>query len=439
MTTLAARADPRNIADALASLGGLVASLLPSLMLAYMLVIWPFAFGDSSISVTEEYMGWMAPLDVDGGSSPLKQVAYPILFLLAGASGLVTGAYRRVPWLNPGVVAIMLVLALAGLSTLWSLEPQASLMRAFLLCIVTGTVFLSVYAASSFQLMMRVIFAVMVVTALLNLHAVVTQPPGPIGHTGIYPQKNFFGWVAVLLLFFGLYHVLFGRLVQRIAATVMIAAAPLFLFAAESKTSLGLAVLCPLIGLMLVYAARRMRLSAGVLLPAGVLLLALAFFIGEAAGVWTFHSVNEAIFGDGTLTGRTAIWEFAAKLIAHRPMLGYGYEAVWGMGYESLVYKNTLGFPRIAPTGHNGYVDILLYMGVAGFVPLIVFLIAALAAGARLARLDMRLGFLSLTLTVFAILHNNLESDILISSNGLSVLLILFFLIGLRLTGARRT
>lgn len=439
MTTLAARADPRSTLDALASLGGLVASLLPSLMLAYMLVIWPFAFGDSSISMTEEYMGWMAPLDAGGSSSPLKQVAYPVLFLLAVASGLFTAAYRRVPWLNPGVAAIMLVLALAVLSTLWSLEPSASLMRALLLCIVTFTAFLSVYAASSFQLMMRAVFVVMVVATLLNLQAVMTQPPGPIGHTGIYPQKNFFGWVSVLLLFFGLYHVLFGGLVQRASAAVMIAAAPLFLIAAESKTSLGLAVLCPVVGLVLVYAARRMRLSAAILVPAGVLLLTFGFFIGEAAGVWTFHSVNEAIFGDGTLTGRTDIWEFAAKLIARRPMHGYGYEAVWAMGYEGIAYKNTLGFPRIAPTGHNGYVDILLYMGVAGFVPLIVFLIATLATGARLARLDMRLGFLSLTLTVFVILHNNLESDILISSHALSVLLILFFLIGLRLTGARRS
>lgn len=438
MTTLAARADPRDTVDALASLGGLLASLLPSLMLAYMLLIWPLAFGDSSISMTEEYMGWMAPLDAGGGSSPLKQVAYPVLFLLAVACGLFTAAYRRVPWLHPGVAAIVLVLALAGLSTLWSLEPRASLMRAFLLCIVTATVFLSVYAASSFRLMMRAMFAVMVVTALFNLHAVATQPPGPIGHTGIYPHKNFFGWVAVLLLFFGLYHVLFGGLVQRVAAAVMIAAAPLFLIAAESKTSLGLAVLCPLVGAVLVYAARRMRLSAGILVPAGVLLLALVFFLGEAAGAWTFHSVNEAVFGDGTLTGRTDIWEFAAELIARRPLLGYGYEAVWGMGYEGIAYKNTLGFPRIAPTGHNGYVDILLYMGVAGFVPLILFLIAALAAAGRLARLDARLGWLSLTLAVFVILHNNLESDILISSHALSVLMILFFLIGLRLTGARR-
>src|SRR5690606_25324907 len=110
----------------------------------------------------------------------------------------------------------------------------------------------------------------------------------------------------------------------RVAAAVMIAAAPLFLVAAESKTSLGLAVLCPLFGAMLVYAARRMRLSAGILVPAGVLLLALVFFLGEAAGAWTFHSVNEAVFGDGTLTGRTDIWEFAAELIARRPLLGYG-------------------------------------------------------------------------------------------------------------------
>ena len=439
MTMVATRNDPRDTAEALASLGGLIASLIPGLILGYMLVIWPRAVGGTTKSPTEEVMGWLAPIPVGGESSRLKQVAYPFLFMLAVGSGLFTTAYRRIPYLHLGVAAMLFLLVLASISPLWSLAPKASLMRAFLLCILTATIILSVYAASSFQLMMRTIMAVMVLTALLNLHAVLTQPPGPIGHTGIYPHKNFFGWVAVVVLFFGLYFVTFGGLVQRLAALAMIVPVPLFLIAAESKTSLGLAALCPVVGLLLVYAARRMHLSAGLLVPVAIALAALVFFIGKGAGLWTFYSANEAILGDGTLTGRTDIWIFATDLISRRPILGYGYEAVWAMGYEGIAYMNTLGFPRVTPTGHNGYIDILLYMGVVGIAGLAVFIVAALATASQLARLDMRLGWLSLTFAVFVILHNNLESDIFVSSNGLSVLTILFFLIGLRLTGARRS
>jgi len=425
------------LAAALTRMGTQIASLIPAMMLAYMIVIWPLAFGDASIPIEEAYFGWLAPFSPPETSSPLKQIAYPALLMLACACGLATMGYRRLPLLRPPLFLLLAAIALALASTLWSPLPRLTLMRAAVLTMISITVVLAVFAAGSFRTMIRALLAVMVAAMLLNAWAVATQAAGPIGHNGIYPQKNFFGWVAAAILFFGLYHVTFGGLAQRATALAMIVAAPVFLIAAQSKTSLGLAILSPVAALILLVAVRRFRLSPAILVPALVAGGAIAFFIGEAAGIWTFHSVNEAIFGDGTLTGRTDIWIIAMDLIARGPFLGYGYEAVWATGYGGIAYNNALGFPRVAPTGHNGYIDIMLYLGWPGLLLLAGFLIAVLAVAGRLARTDARLGWLALTFIVFTMLHNNLESDILISSNPLSMLMVLFMAIGLRMTAQR--
>lgn len=426
------------VAAALGRLSVQLASLLPAMLFAYMIVIWPLAFGDASIPIEESYLGWMAPFSPPETSSPLKQIAYPLLFVLAVACGLCTRAYLRLPLLRPAMLLLLALIALALASTLWSALPRLSLMRGAVLLMISATAVLAVYAAGSFRTMMRALFVVLAAATLLNLWAVATQAPGPIGHNGIYPQKNFFGWVASVILFFGLYHLTFGGLAHRAAALAMVLAAPVFLVVAQSKTSLGLAVLSPVAALVLVAAARRLRLSPAILVPASLAGAAWVFFVGEAAGLWTFYSVNEAIFGDGTLTGRTGIWTVAMDLIARGPFLGYGYEAVWATGYDGIAYNNALGFPRITPTGHNGYIDIMLYLGWPGLLLLAAFLIAMLAAMGRLARMDARLGWLALTLAIFTLLHNNLESDLLISSNPLTMLLVLFMAVGMRMTADRR-
>ena len=66
----------RDLSEALHSLGGQLASLLPAMMFGYMIVIWPLAFVDATISPIEMQMGWMAPLPAGSGdTSPLKLVA----------------------------------------------------------------------------------------------------------------------------------------------------------------------------------------------------------------------------------------------------------------------------------------------------------------------------------------------------------------------------
>src|SRR5690606_40684793 len=101
-------------------------------------------------------------------------------------------------------------------------------------------------------------------------------------------------------------------------------------------------------------------------------------------------------------------------------------------------YRETLGFARVSPTGHNGYIDMLLHLGLLGFALKTAFLMAALSAAGRLAQVDGRLGWLTLTIFAFILMHNNLESDIFISSNPLWMLMVLFFAVAIRSSSAAR-
>ena len=70
---------------------------------------------------------------------------------------------------------------------------------------------------------------------------------------------------------------------------------------------------------------------------------------------------------DVTLTGRTGIWSAVTDSIAKRPLLGYGYQAFW-LGLEGESYRVILTVSWVLAQAQNGFLDVMLEMGVAGLV-----------------------------------------------------------------------
>jgi O-antigen ligase len=62
------------------------------------------------------------------------------------------------------------------------------------------------------------------------------------------------------------------------------------------------------------------------------------------------------------------------------------------------------------PNSHNGYVDTTLEMGYVGYYLLVIFIIATLHAIGRLAYRDAARAWLVLSLAVYIICYNYLES-----------------------------
>ncbi len=62
------------------------------------------------------------------------------------------------------------------------------------------------------------------------------------------------------------------------------------------------------------------------------------------------------------------------------------------------------------PNAHNGYMDTMLEMGYVGFALLLTFIIATLHAIGRVADRDPARAWLVLSLALFVIIYNFLES-----------------------------
>jgi len=93
--------------------------------------------------------------------------------------------------------------------------------------------------------------------------------------------------------------------------------------------------------------------------------------------------MSEVLHKDATLTGRTYLWERANELIAQRPLLGYGFQAIW-LGETS----DTIGLLRWSGKTdgrtfnfHNTYLQMAVDIGIVGASLLALTIIATTVAG----------------------------------------------------------
>lgn len=79
------------------------------------------------------------------------------------------------------------------------------------------------------------------------------------------------------------------------------------------------------------------------------------------------------------LSGRSAIWEFAFKKFLDAPILGYGLGVFWSTHRFIVAW----GDSYVAPHAHNGYLELLLDGGLAGFSLVMFFYLAAIFKSSR--------------------------------------------------------
>jgi len=92
------------------------------------------------------------------------------------------------------------------------------------------------------------------------------------------------------------------------------------------------------------------------------------FFLTASIGGIVIYFGSDLLLGllnrDATFTGRSYLWQAALDFIEQRPFLGYGYQALGGPDFAHFT-ENVFG-EILGP--ENGYLALLLDLGIVGFV-----------------------------------------------------------------------
>jgi len=377
---------------------------IPVLVLAYAMVLSPFLMQYSSGDGSDNNIA-------ASQSNALNQLFWIGLFgltiIAAGRRLLSLGVIVK----NPVFWVLVAYLTLAFVSITWSAAPGIALRRFVLQAIIVFSLVISVSLSDDKHLLLSRLVKLMTVIVLMNTVAVAILPPTPLGHAGIYSQKNGLGAVMALAFMICLYGFLNGSGWKRLGMIVIAGLAFGLLVLSQSKTSLGLAVLMPVIAFCLVWTAYLLRMNAAILLLFSAVTGFVAWLFFSSVTRFDFTDLSILLFNDETYTGRTIIWAFILEVISRAPFFGQGYASFWAIGSDSIVFREAPGFVVSLLQSHNGYLDVTLETGFVGLSILLLLILTALFSAARAVPRDRQIAFLCYALMLFVICHNMLESS----------------------------
>lgn len=268
------------------------------------------------------------------------------------------------------------------LSTLWSDVPMVTARYSvqFLFTCFVGVLLARLMPPRRYLLVLMISLFVFCILCIIN---------GRIGSSfdrwvliGLTGSKNQMAYAAQLLMLSSIGVLLLRNVIPQIKA-IALAGVPLSVYLVAGTDS-ATALLMSVVGsfaLVALWFSQRLppggRLGA---IVAGALMFApLTALIPEALALIN-HFVFDTLGKDPTLTGRTILWERADMLIDRRPVLGYGYQAIWMS--DSL---DTITLKRLADIQDGRQFHFHNHFRIAavdtGFIGLAAFVGAMIAVG----------------------------------------------------------
>ena len=252
------------------------------------------------------------------------------------------------------------------LSTAWSIDPTFTFRRSIVFACATffayhlGVLFppkeLLRFYRTAFLSMM---FISLVVVVLLPRYGIAHGAHGG-DWKGAFYHKNRFGEImAMTVMTVALAPT---DRIRKLRRWFFIALGFALLYKAHSTTSLAALMIILLLQAAWPFLRLKKKSLVGLSL-AGYPLVAVALGVIATTAGSLF-----ALFGkDSSFSGRDRLWAGELDAIKLKPLLGYGYLTFWHQqgGYLTLISLHTNFVP---PQGHNGYLDLLLHVGVVGLL-----------------------------------------------------------------------
>jgi exopolysaccharide production protein ExoQ len=272
-------------------------------------------------------------------------------------------AFQYVPWL------LIALLILAFSSLLWSDYPDVTMRRSVS---ITTSVLWAWYVAARYDMreLISLTMQAIAVLAVASLAIAILapgigmdDPAGPPGWRGVFTAKNQTGEVMAVGTVAFCYGIISlhrkGRSLLPYILGLLLCGTLLYL--SDSRTSWIIGFLGPFFCLS--YRSMHRRAAVGIIIWATLILI----FV---PGVYILSDQLPLIFSslgrDTTFTGRAGLWAILPSFIEDRLWLGHGFAAFWVEASPNVVMIwNATGWQP--PSAHNGWLDILLELGLVGF------------------------------------------------------------------------
>lgn len=284
-----------------------------------------------------------------------------------------------------------LVLAFIGLAILsitWSIFPTGTLYHIFILLFTTllASSIGSSYSSERFLTVLLWYAGLMVIASfgllLLFPNAAIMADPHMGSWRGIYWHKNFTG---SLMAFANTIFLLYGFTASRHDKGRIIVSAVAYLlsliFTIFSRSAAGIVVWLVLNGLtiiLLAWSKIKHRLErVHYFIAVGVALLT------SMLAVFNLNILFGLINRESGLTGRVPLWNYLiTSWVSEHPIVGHGFAAIWHIEQFRKQTTTSQGWLFEITNGHNGFMDIMLGLGVIGAIlVLAVFLLSLYRTG----------------------------------------------------------
>lgn len=355
--------------------------------------------------------------------SLLDQIFLSSVFLLA----LIALAKRRLSWSNvlKDNPWFFLLIFYIGISALWS-DYSMSTFKSWIRLvglIICAMVIMSetepwqalatVFRRTAYIL---VPFSVLLIKYFPSYGISYGRWSGGRMPTGVCIHKNELGLLCIVSAFFLIWDLLRKRRFKsiitdkkRTIADIVITMITLYLMKGAdtnvySATAIGSLIvgLCTMIGLSKLRSRSEFINSyfivVGIIIA--IMLVAFNFMEWSPMALWAnFLGRNE------DLTGRLEIWTEAFKIAPLWSVLGTGFGAFWGQPFTIEAIDQT--------TGHNGYIEMYIELGIVGILLLAMFLLQFWRRLIVEVKHNFDQGMLGICLFIMSIVYNYGESNFL--------------------------
>ncbi len=370
-----------------------------------------------------------------GQGDAVNQALHVVIFvmLLAGSGMLSKRELFCVP------LGLALLLAYCFFSVTWAIAPFISFRRISLTALVVWVTFRQINdlgTERALKLIRYVLIAVLIVNYLMvfltpyGIHSeVFGEESSVVGDwRGIIPHKNVAGAACAFTVLFFTFD---NRQFPRIVSALVIAAATIFLYYTHSSTSELSLVLALAMGFAIRTYDASHRFAVGICLAMVVGLALQILFVNLTA-------LSDFVNDPGALTGRGAIWPLLFEYAREHLWTGAGFSSFWQIGADSPIWTLTNGWVAVyAAHGHNGFLDLLVTIGLPGMILAIVVMIVWPLLRLLLSQsIGKPRRSLLMAIIIFCAGHNLAESTLLNTASLVEVFLLIAMAITYRESNA---